>query len=229
MRIVVIEDSPDISDTIRISLSLRWPDAEIFSSGTAEHGLEIVETKTPDVVILDLGLPDQDGISVLRKIRQFTDIPVIIVTGRGEEMDRVRGLETGADDYIVKPFSHTELMARVRAVLRRAHMPELRGDAGVIRGSGFSIDLAAHRVTVHGNEVSLTPTEWRLLTYLTRNEGRVMTHRNLADKVWDNEYVEDSTIKMAVRRLRLKLQDDPKAPKIIRSHRGLGYSFTKEQ
>ncbi len=129
-----------------------------------------------------------DGLVVLQEIRKFCDVPVIVVTGHADETLRVTGLEMGADDYIVKPFSHVELMARANAVLRRAHMPELRGDEGLVHARGLSIDLSAHRLMIEGGEVSLTPTEWRFLSYLARNEGRVISHDVLAEKVWGTEF-----------------------------------------
>ncbi len=132
----------------------------------------------------------------------------------------------GADDYIVKPFSHVELMARAKAVLRRAHMPELRGDEGIVHARGLSIDLSAHRLMIEGGEVSLTPTEWRFLSYLARNEGRVISHDVLAEKVWGTEFLQGSAIKMCVRRLRRKLGDH-NSTDVIKTHRGLGYSFAR--
>ena len=197
----------------------------MLSAEKGSEALDMVESQTPDIVILDLGLPDMDGLEVLREIRRFSDLPVIIVTGRKEETMKVSGLEMGADDYIVNPFSHTELMARAKAVLRRSHMPELRQDQGVVNGRGISIDLAACRLVVHGREVSLTPTEWKLLSFLVRNQGRVMSHRVLAEKVWGTEFLDSSAIKMCVRRLRLKLDDLNKVSSLMRTHRGLGYSF----
>jgi DNA-binding response OmpR family regulator len=185
----------------------------------------LVESDAPDVVILDLTLPDMDDMEVIQEIRRFSDVPVLVLTVRGDETSRVKGLELGADDYIVKPFSHTELLARIKAVLRRTHMPELRGDEGIVRGKNLAVDLASRRVFINGEEVELTPTEWNLLVYLVRNQGRILPADVLAEKVWKSEYVESSTIKMCVRRLRLKLKDDTKSPQILRSHRGRGYSF----
>lgn len=225
MKAVVVEDSPEVVDTIALCLSIRWPDTVLHSAGTGAKALELIESEAPDIVILDLGLPDIDGLQVLKEIRRFSDVPVIIVTAKGEEMSRVRGLETGADDYVVKPFSHTELLARVKAVLRRTQWPELWEDEGLINGPGFTVDLAGRRVLRDGTEVGLTASEWRLLSYLVRNQGRVITWSMLAQRVWGSEYVTQSAIKMCIRRLRLKLGDDPQRPYIIRSHRGHGYSF----
>ena len=226
MRVVVIEDVPEVVDTIRVCFTIRWPDATIVSSMYGGDAVSLIESVTPDIVILDISLPDMDGLVVLQEIRKYCDVPVIIVTGHSDETIRVTGLEMGADDYIVKPFSHVELMARAKAVLRRAHMPELRGDEGIVHARGLSIDLSAHRLMIEGGEVSLTPTEWRFLSYLARNEGRVISHDILAEKVWGSEFIQGSAIKMCVRRLRRKLGDH-NSTEVIKTHRGLGYSFAR--
>lgn len=227
MKVLVIEDAPDVVDTIGLCFTIRWPDAKVASTGKGRKAAELVGSEAPDVVILDLGLPDMDGLRVLQEIRVFSDVPVIIVTAKGEEMARVKGLELGADDYMVKPFSHTELLARVKAVLRRTLMPELRDDKGILRGRGFVLDLAGRRLVLEGREVSLTSTEWRLLSYLVLHEGKVISSQRLAEKVWGVEFISDAAIRVGVRRLRLKLGDDPQRPRLIRSHRGLGYSFAR--
>ena len=226
MKVLVIEDVPEVVDTIRVCFTIRWPDATIVSSMYGGDAVPLIESATPDIVILDLSLPDMDGLVVLQEIRRYCDVPVIVVTGSGEETIRVTGLEMGADDYIVKPFSYTEFMARAKAVLRRSHMPELKGDAGVVNAHGLSIDLSAHRLMIEGGEVSLTPMEWRFLSYLARNAGRVISHDVLAEKVWGTEFLQGSAIKMCVRRLRRKLRDH-NSTGVIRTHRGLGYSFAR--
>lgn len=227
MKVLVIEDLPMMVSIIRVCFGIRWPDVTLVSAENGRDGLELVESEAPDIIILDLGLPDMDGLEVLQEIRKFSDLPVIIVTASDEVSARVTGLELGADDYIVKPFSHIELLARAKAVLRRTNMPELRGDEGVVSGGGLSIDIAACRVLVEGQEVNLTPTEWKLLSYLVRNEGRIASRQVLAERVWGTRFLNASTIKMCARRLRLKLGDDPQEPRIIRTHRGMGYSFAR--
>lgn len=227
MKALIVEDSQDILETVSLCLNIRWPDMQILSAKKGIDGLRLMESETPDVVILDLGLPDMDGMNVLKEIRAFSNVPVLVVTARGDETSRVKGLESGADDYIVKPFSHTELLARVKAVLRRTQMPELWGDEGVVTGGLFMVDLAGRRLMVNGIEVNLTPTEWGLLTCLVRNEGRVIPQKMLAEKVWGSEHIDTAAIKMSVYRLRRKLGDDLRSPRIIHSRRGLGYSFTR--
>lgn len=227
MKVLIVEDAPETVDIIQLWITMRWPDADIISTESGAKTSHLVALEAPDIVILDLGLPDMDGIDVLKGLRRDLDVPVVIVTARDNETAVVKGLEAGADDYIVKPFSHGELVARIRAVLRRTRMPELRGDGAIIAGPGLSIDLAGHRLLVEGREVYPTHAEWKLLSYLVRNEGRVAPYRVLADRVWDTVYISDSAIKMCVHRLRLKLGDDPRRPGVIRSHRGTGYSFAR--
>ncbi|MBI2867648.1 MAG: response regulator transcription factor [Chloroflexi bacterium] len=225
MKALIIEDAPDVVETIRLCFNIRWPDAVLTASATGAKALEMLAKNPPDLVVLDLGLPDMDGLDLLREIRNGSDVPVIIVTARNDETTRVRGLEAGADDYIEKPFPHTELLARVKAVLRRTRLPELWGETAVRTGRGLLIDMAGHRLLVNGKEVNLTPTEWSLLAQLVRHRGKVVVHQALADQVWGTSHLDTGVIKMTVRRLRLKLGDDPKRPRIIRSHRGLGYSL----
>ena len=225
MKVLVVEDVPADVEAIRVCFTIRWPDATLISTDNGSDALALVESVAPDIVTLDLSLPDMPGLDVLREIRRFSDLPIIIVTAKSDETVKVTGLEMGADDFIEKPFSHTELMARTKAVLRRTCMPELRGDEGVVSYQGLSIDLAAHRILLDGTEVDLTPTEWHLLSYMVRNRGKVVTHRVLAEKVWGTEFLNGATIKMCVRRLRLKLGEHSPAPSIIRTHRGMGYSF----
>ncbi len=228
MKVLVIEDNYDIQEAISLTFELNWPDAKVISAIEGTDGITKAETDSPDIIILDLGLPDIDGFKVLKEIRNFSDIPVIILTVRSEVMDRIRGLELGADDYIVKPFNHMELLARVRAVLRRSHVPELKEVEKPFITPNLSIDFAARIVTKDGNQIKLTPTEFNLLRYLVRNEGKVLSHHALLEKIWGEEYV-DSTeyLKVYVQRLRDKLEDEPAKPRIILSERGVGYKFVK--
>jgi len=225
VKVVVIEDTEEIVESIKLCLGIRWPECVVTSTPRGKEGVRLVQNESPDAVILDLVLADGNGLDVLKDIRAWSDVPVIIVSVKGDEVVRVRGLEQGADDFIVKPFSHTELLARMRAVLRRTHMPSLWQDAGVMKGKNLTIDMGSGRAFVDGKETELSATEWKLLLYLARNEGRIIPSEMLASKVWGVTFVEPSTIKMCVRRLRMKLGDDTRAPRIIRSHRGRGYSF----
>jgi DNA-binding response OmpR family regulator len=226
MKVLVIEDSEEVVESIRICIFIRWPECIILSTPSGRAGLKMLEAESPDLVILDLVLQDGWGIDILKEIRAFSDVPVLIVSGKGDETTRVKGLEFGADDFIVKPFSHTELLARIRAVLRRAHMPELWKDEGVIKAGSLSIDMASGRAHVNGSEVLFSATEWKLLAYLVRNAGKIIPAQTLAINVWGLSHVESSTIKMCIHRLRQKLGDNMQTPRIILSYRGRGYSFS---
>ena len=225
MKVLIVEDAAEVVESIKLCISIRWPDCVMLTTAQGREALTLVERESPDLVILDLALLDGNGMDVLKDIRRFSDVPVLIVSATADEVSRVKGLELGADDYIVKPFSHTELLARIRATLRRAHMPELWKDEGVVTGDKISIDLAAGRVYVDGSEAQFSATEWKLLAYLVRNAGKVISTRALTQNVWGLNFVENSTIKMCVRRVRLKLGDNTQSPRIIRSYRGRGYAF----
>lgn len=228
MKILVIEDDPIISETVTICFNLRWPEAEIITTDSGEQGLKLATSATPDIIILDVGLPGMDGYETLRRLRSITDAPAIMLTAKDGEVAKVKGLEYGADDYITKPFSHIELLARVRAVLRRtvASTPEQSRGSYLSEPAGLEIDLDSRTVHRHGRLVSLAPLEYSLLYHLTSNEGRVMTHSVLLAKVWGQEYVEEvDYLKVYIRRLRTKLGDDPQNPELIHTERGVGYIY----
>jgi two-component system, OmpR family, KDP operon response regulator KdpE len=225
MKFIVIEDAPEVVESIKLCISIRWPTSTVVATPKGREGIRLIQRDTPDIVILDLALSDGYGFDFLRELREFSVVPVLIVSAEADEVSRVKGLELGADDYIVKPFSHTELLARIQAILRRVRMAEMSSDDVVIKDGRLSIDLAAGRVALDGREVELSATEWRLFSYLVRNSGRVIPIEVLASNVWGLKYVESSTIKMFIRRLRLKLGDNTQSPTIILSHRGRGYSL----
>ncbi len=228
MKILVIEDDPIISETVTICFNLRWPEAEIITTDSGEQGLKLATSFTPDIIILDVGLPGMDGYETLRRLRSITDAPAIMLTAKDGEVAKVKGLEYGADDYITKPFSHIELLARVRAVLRRtvASTPEQSRGSYLSEPAGLEIDLDSRTVHRHGRLVSLAPLEYSLLYHLTSNEGRVMTHSVLLAKVWGQEYVEEvDYLKVYIRRLRTKLGDNPQNPELIHTERGVGYIY----
>jgi two-component system KDP operon response regulator KdpE len=226
MRILVVDDEPDVVESVRLGFMLQWREVEVLGAGTGEVALDIVERQTPDIVLLDLGLPDQDGFAVLRQIRVFSDVPVVMLTARDDAMDKVKGLELGADDYVTKPFNHLELMARVRAVLRRLDMPAPASRAPSFRSGELEVDFARQEVRLRGDRIDLTPTEYKLLYHLVRNAGRVLQHGTLLAKVWGREYVDEvDYIRVYIRRLREKLGDDPEHPRYIQTERRLGYRF----
>jgi two-component system KDP operon response regulator KdpE len=226
MRILVVDDAPDVVESVRLGFTLQWRDVEVLGAGTGEQALDVVEHERPDIVLLDVGLPGVDGFGVLREIRLFSDVPVVMLTARDDAMDKVKGLELGADDYVTKPFNHLELMARVRAVLRRHEMPPPTSRAPSFRALDLEVDFATHEARLRGARLDLTPTEYKLLYHLVRNAGHVLQHGTLLAKVWGREYLDEvDYLRVYVRRLRDKLGDDPDHPRYIRTERGLGYRF----
>lgn len=220
MKIVIIEDAADIVEAVSLCFELRWPGSDILSSAEGKRGLELIERESPDIVILDLGLPDIDGFEVLKDIRRFSNVPVVIFTARTAEADIVRGLELGADDYITKPFSHIELLARVQSIPKS-------GASGYFSAGDLHIDFDGREVRLAGRTVQLTPTEYNMLYQLVCNEGRVLSHRYLLEKVWGSGSLDDdiSYIKVYVQRLRDKLKDSPETANMIQNVRGVGYKF----
>jgi len=228
LKVLIIEDDVATVEMVSLAFEFRWPESILLSTDKGIKGAELVEKESPNVVILDLGLPDIDGIEVLREIRQFSSVPVIILTARTEDSAVVRGLELGADDYVTKPFDSMVLLARVKSVLGRTEMPQLRGTQSRVSADGLVIDPAARQVTVNGTPVALTATEWTLLSELMRNEGRVVTQERLAERLWGESTLEiSSTIRSYVARLRIKLGDNSQSPKIIVTEHGTGYRFVR--
>jgi len=225
MKVLVVDDESEITEVVNLCFGLRWPDADVEAAGDAEAGLKLIEQDPPDLVLLDINLPGMDGFEACQEIRRICDVPIVMVSARDNEVDKVRGLEMGADDYITKPFSHLELLARVRAVLRR-YQSTLPAVGEVFETGDLRIDFASRSVTVRGEVVRLTPTEYSLLFHLTRNAGRVLPHHTLLAKVWGREYTDEiDYLKVYIRRLRQKLEGDPDTVGRIISERGVGYKF----
>jgi len=225
MKVLVVDDEPDVIEVVSLCFGLRWPEAQVIAAPNAEEALKLVEEQSPDLILLDIMLPNMDGFQLCREIRAFSDIPIMMLTARDSEVDKVRGLEMGADDYITKPFSHLELLARIRAVLRR-YQSQLPAVGEVFESGDLRIDYASRQITVRGQPVRLTPTEYSLLFHLTRNAGRVLPHHTLLAKVWGREYVDEiDYLKVYIRRLRQKLEGDPETSGRIVSERGVGYKF----
>jgi ParB/RepB/Spo0J family partition protein len=227
MKILIVDDDPRIREALVTGLQLQWQDAQLFEAEHGEAGLRQFYETNPDLVLLDITMPRMSGFEVLKEIRLVSDVPVLLLTARGEEMDQVRGLELGADDYLVKPIKHAALMARIRAVLRRAELPPpLQALPDFVAGD-LAINFQSHDVTVSGERVPLTPVEYRLLYQLVRNAGHLLPHRALLDRVWGSEYeASPEYLKVFVSRLRAKLRR-PGSPEYIETERGLGYRFTK--
>ena len=221
-RVLVCDDEPQILRALRVIL--RDAGYELATAATAQEAHDAVAVRPPDAAILDLVLPDGDGVDVCRSIRGWSELPIIVLSAVGEEAEKVRALEAGADDYVTKPFGPGELVARLKAVLRRAGAAT--GDEPVLRADGLELDQPAHRVTVGGDEVHLTPTEFELLRTLMRNRGRLMTHRALLVEVWGSSYEHDTQIlRTHLANLRRKIETTPGEPRHILTDPGVGYRF----
>jgi two-component system KDP operon response regulator KdpE len=225
IRALVVDDEPPIVTALRASLEARGYD--VLSAGTGKDGLRMLSSAEPDIVILDLGLPDMEGAEVLRRLRAFSEVPVVILTVREEQAEKVVALEAGADDYVTKPFAMEELMARLRAVLRRAG-PEVRTDP-VVRFRDIEVDLSRQLVRRKDRIVHLTPTEYRLLEAMITNPGKLLTHRWLLARVWGPGYeAESQYLRVYVAQLRKKLEDEPATPRWILTDPGIGYRWSPD-
>ncbi len=225
MKVLVVDDEPDVIEVVNLCFGLRWPDADVTAAGDGEQVLKAIEQNPPDLILLDINLPGMDGFQTCQEVRRISDVPIVMLSARDGEVDKVRGLEMGADDYITKPFSHLELLARVRAVLRRyqSQSPAL---GEVFESGDLVVDYASRQVSVQGQHVRLTPTEYSLLFHLTRNAGRVLPHHTLLAKVWGREYTDEiDYLKVYIRRLRQKLEGGTQTIGQIISERGVGYKF----
>ncbi len=228
MKVVIIEDDPNIVEAVTLCFDLRWSTVSVLSASEGRQGIALVEKEAPDIVIVDLGLPDRDGLDVVRDIRNSSIVPIIILTARDDEIDKVKGLEYGADDYITKPFSHIEFLARVKAVLRRSEPSKMSELAELFTSGDLTINFHNREVFVNKKPVVLTPIEFRLLSYLAQNAGNVLTHRAILTTVWGSEYADAGDyLKVYVQRLRSKLEANPETPSLILTERGTGYRLRK--
>ena len=223
-RVLVVDDERGLVRIIR--LNLEQDGFEVFEANNGTQAMDRLRAIIPDLVLLDIMMPDLDGFTVLKMIREVGNTPVIMLTAKGEEADKVRGLELGADDYVTKPFSPKELTSRIRAVLRRG---SFIGDSeeGLVDVDGrLKIDFGRHQVFIDGEEIKLRPTEYRLLNHLVKNAGWVLTHDQILQKVWGYEYDnEPHYVRLYINYLRNKLEQDPSNPQYILTERGIGYRF----
>ena len=221
-RILIVDDEPNIVATVSPLLRARGYD--VYSATSGRAGLEAVDRDKPDLVVLDLGLPDVDGIDVCRKMRQVSNVPIVVLSARGAEGDKVAALDAGADDYVTKPFGPEELLARIRAALRRADSPA--ATSGPIVRAGLVIDRDRFRVLRDGEEVRLTPKEFELLTYLAQHPGRVLTHRAILKAIWGPHATDQPEhLRVLVGSLRKKIEPDPSSPRYILTEPWVGYRF----
>ncbi|HEY0531443.1 MAG TPA: response regulator [Actinoplanes sp.] len=219
-RVLVVDDDPQILRALRINLRARDYEVDIADDG--HSALKTAAAHPPDLVVLDLGLPDMDGADVIRGLRGWSTVPIIVLSGRAEGTDKVGALDAGADDYITKPFGVDELLARIRAVTRRA-LPQ-DGVSSTARIGRYTIDLGEHTITP--SDFRLTPTEWQLLEQLVRNPGKLITQRHLLHQIWGPQYsTETNYLRQYMARLRRKLEDDPTRPRHLLTEPGMGYRF----
>lgn len=221
IRVLVVDDEPRILRALRINLAARGYDVATAADG--RDALRVASETPPDLVVLDLGLPDIDGVDVIAGLRGWTEVPILVLSGRSDSADKVDALDAGADDYVTKPFGMDELLARLRAMLRRAGGAE---EEPLVTFGDVVVDLAATRVTVRGEEVRLTPTEWHLLAVLVRNPGRLLSQRQLLLEVWGPGYeTAHGNLRLYMAQLRRKLEPDPSRPSYFRTEPGMGYRF----
>ncbi len=222
--VLLVEDEAPLRKFLRASLSSHG--YRLLEAQNANEGMQLLTTHKPELVVLDLGLPDRDGIDFTREIRGFTDIPIIVVSARGKEEDKVLALDAGADDYLTKPFGVQELLARLRVARRHAGRARGTPPAQVFEAGPIKIDFTRREVTVDGREVHLTPTEYKMLALLAQNAGRVLTHRQILKDVWGPAYVaHPHYVRVHMAELRKKVEADPARPKWIVTEPGVGYRF----
>ena len=228
-KILVIEDDPAITNLIRTTLDTQ--DYQYHTARTGSAGLMDAVAYNADVIILDLGLPDMDVVEIIRKIRGWSTVPIIVVSARSEDSDKVEALDAGADDYLTKPFSIDELLARLRAALRRRQLDDtgLAPQESVYRNGNLSIDYAAGCVYRDDREIHLTPIEYKLLCVLAKNTGKVLTHNYILKEVWGNAFSADaSSLRVFMATLRKKIEENPATPQYIQTHIGVGYRMIRQ-
>lgn len=226
--IIVIEDDPAIRRFLRTGLSTQ--DFIVFEADTGKQGIIEVETRKPDLVILDLGLPDMDGVEVIKAIRAWSAIPIIILSARSSEQHKIDALDAGADDYLTKPFGFGELLARIRVALRHAIKPQEHIQGGVFVTANLKVDLLNRVVSIDEQEIHLTPIQYRLLTVLVQHANRVLTHQQILKEVWGPSYQENAHyLRIYMSQLRQKLEADPTQPRFLLTESGVGYRLKSIQ
>lgn len=222
MKVAIIEDDRSIINAVMVAFEFRWSDVLVVSAMSGLEGVDLVKRESPDVLILDINLPDMSGFEVLKKIREFSNLPVIILTVRADDFDVLKGLEAGADDYITKPFNYLTLLARVKAVLRRTDQGEINVDRNTPVNSRLNIDFVNQKVRVDNQLVKLTPVEYQFLLLLVKHKNQVVTYKNIMAEVWSKDDWQDTeNIRIYMRRLRKKLGDIP--PSMLLNQHGEGY------
>ena len=225
MKLLIIDNNPETVESVELTVGMIWPQATKLSASSGDAGIDAVDSEGPNLVVLEVDLPDMDGLSVCREIRRFSDVPIIILTDRDKEADIVRGLDVGADDYIIKPLNSIVFVARVKAVLRRADLTGPFEDKTFNHGD-MRVDFAMAKVTLGERRVNLTPKEYGLLCQLIKRSGKIVRSRTLLGLVWGRDHVEETQyLKVHIKHLRSKLGEDTAAPKYIFTERNVGYGF----
>jgi two-component system KDP operon response regulator KdpE len=223
-KVLVVDDEPQIVRALRINLSARG--YQVLTAHDGASALRAAAETKPDVVVLDLGLPDLDGTEVIAGLRGWTTVPILVLSARTDSSDKVEALDAGADDYVTKPFGMDELLARLRAAVRRSSSSAADGEEAVIETASFTVDLAAKKVHRDGQEVHLTPTEWGVLEVLVRNRGRLVAQKQLLQDVWGPQYATESHyLRVYLAQLRRKLEPEPSRPRHLLTEPGMGYRF----
>ena len=226
MKVLLLEYNQQVVRDISFCLQIRYPEVSVVSAAEWPTGIDMMETEMPDLVMIDTSLPDTDTLDLIRKIREFSDVPLIILSNTETDMDIAKSLEAGADECIAIPFSPIELLARVKALLRRTQGLGFQPERSVSIGGELTINFSTHEVFLSGKLVKLTPIEFNMLSELVRNKGKVLTHRSLLEKVWSSDYTNDySFVKKYIYRLRSKLEPDARRPQMLLMERGIGYKF----
>ena len=225
IRVLVVDDEPAIHRFLKPALEAN--DYQVISAETAAEGMKRIAADAPDIVVLDLGLPDKDGKDVIRAVREWSEVPIVVLSARDREIEKIEALDLGADDFVNKPFSIGEFMARVRTALR--HRMQQQNEIPILRLGDLEIDNVRHRVTRGGSELKLTPKEFELLLFLARHAGRALTHKHILTAVWGPAHTEDTQyLRVYIGHLRQKIEQHPEDPRIIITEPGVGYRIAEE-
>ena len=223
-RVLVVDDEPAVHRFLAPALAAN--DYEVLRAETGSEALKRIAAEAPDVVVLDLGLPDMDGKDIIGRVREWSDVPIVVLSAREREAEKIAALDRGADDFVNKPFGVGELMARLRTALR--HRMQRAGETAVLRAGGLEIDIPRHQVTLDGRQVSLSPREFDLIAFLARHAGKVLTHKQILTAVWGPAHVHDTQyLRVYVGQLRLKIEPDPSDPRFLLTEPGIGYRLAE--
>jgi two-component system KDP operon response regulator KdpE len=225
-KILIAEDDQHVAEIVAFSARMNWPDCQVIIAGDGQEALRLFKEERPDIVLLDVSMPPPNGFEVCQRIRQSSEVPILMLTAREATVDKIRALDLGADDYLTKPFDHLELLARLRALLRRVTRSTIAEPDASFTLDDLTLNFATHEVRLKDEIIPLTATEYRLLEELVRHAGTALPHQRLLERVWGPEYVNDiHYIKVFIRRLRQKLRDDAEQPRYIQTVWGIGYRF----